>query len=407
LRHNGEVRRRFLVAVAIFALAPAAQAAAPPLPTRLASALAVPQVSPSSSGAIAIDLRTYGVVFERNADTPLVPASNEKLAVSFAALRELGPYYRFRTEVIGRGFQDGPQWVGDVVLKGYGDPALSSRGLADLAAQLRAAGIQRVTGRVLGDESWFDSRRTVAGWKPGYYLFESPPLSALVVDGDWHHGRLAREPALAAATRFAEVLHAQGVATGGAGTGRATTADLTLATVYSDPLPAVLATMDRESDNFYAEQILKALGAEAGTAGTSAAGAAVVMQSLRDAGIPVAGVRVVDGSGLSRSDRITARALAAILVAAWVDPDVHDPLWGALAIAGVNGTLDRRLTTAPARGAVRAKTGTTAVASALSGYVADRYVFAVVQNGRPVATYWARTAQDRFAQALARAAAAP
>ena len=195
MRFNDGVRHRLIViVVAVFGVAPVAHAAAPPLPTRLASALAVPQVAPASSGAIAIDLRTYGVVFARNADTPLVPASNEKLTVTFAALRELGPYYRFRTEVIGRGYQDGPTWVGDLVLKGYGDPTLSSWGLASLAAQLREAGIRRVDGRVLGDESWFDARRTVAGWKPGYYLFESPPLSALVVDGDWYHGRLAREP---------------------------------------------------------------------------------------------------------------------------------------------------------------------------------------------------------------------
>lgn len=398
-------RRLIAVAVAVFAAVPAAQAAAPTLPARLATALAVPQVAPASSGAIAVDLRTFGIVFERNADTALVPASNEKLTVTFAALRELGPYYRFRTEVIGRGYQDGPVWVGDLVLKGYGDPTLSSQGLTRLAAQLREAGIRRVTGRVLGDESWFDARRTVAGWRPGYYIFESAPLSALVVDGDWYRGRMAREPALAAATRFAEVLHARGLQTGTASTGRASADDFALATVYSDPLPAVLATMDRESDNFIAELMLKTLGAEAGDAGTSAAGAAVVTRALREAEIPLRGVRIVDGSGLSRSDRITPRALAAILVASWVDPDLRDPVWSALAVAGVNGTLDRRLTTAPARGAVRAKTGTTAVASALSGYVRDRYVFAVVQNGRPVATYWARAAQDRFAQALARAAA--
>ena len=398
-------RRLIAVAVAVFAAVPAAQAAAPTLPARLATALAVPQVAPASSGAIAVDLRTFGIVFERNADTALVPASNEKLTVTFAALRELGPYYRFRTEVIGRGYQDGPVWVGDLVLKGYGDPTLSSQGLTRLASQLREAGIRRVTGRVLGDESWFDARRTVAGWRPGYYIFESAPLSALVVDGDWYRGRMAREPALAAATRFAEVLHARGLQTGTASTGRASADDFALATVYSDPLPAVLATMDRESDNFIAELMLKTLGAEAGDAGTSAAGAAVVTRALREAEIPLRGVRIVDGSGLSRSDRITPRALAAILVASWVDPDLRDPVWSALAVAGVNGTLDRRLTTAPARGAVRAKTGTTAVASALSGYVRDRYVFAVVQNGRPVATYWARAAQDRFAQALARAAA--
>jgi D-alanyl-D-alanine carboxypeptidase/D-alanyl-D-alanine-endopeptidase (penicillin-binding protein 4) len=165
--------------------------------------------------------------------------------------------------------------------------------------------------------------------------------------------------------------------------------------------------MDRESDNFVSEIVLKALGAEAGTAGTSAAGAAVVTRVLGEAGVPLRGVKIVDGSGLSRSDRVTARALAAMLVLAWTDPDLHDAVWDALPTAGVNGTLDHRLRTGPARGAVRAKTGTTSVACALSGYVRDRYVFAVVQNGRPVSTFWARAAQDRFVQALAADALLP
>jgi PBP4 family serine-type D-alanyl-D-alanine carboxypeptidase len=165
--------------------------------------------------------------------------------------------------------------------------------------------------------------------------------------------------------------------------------------------------MDVESDNYTAELVLKTLGAELGGAGTSAAGATVVMRSLREAGVPLGGVRVVDGSGLSRADRLTARALAAMLVSAFTDPDLREPLWEALPIAGVNGTLEDRLRRRPARGAVRAKTGTTSVASALSGYVRDRYAFAVLQNGHPVSTYWARTAQDRFAQALAAEAILP
>jgi D-alanyl-D-alanine carboxypeptidase/D-alanyl-D-alanine-endopeptidase (penicillin-binding protein 4) len=119
------------------------------------------------------------------------------------------------------------------------------------------------------------------------------------------------------------------------------------------------------------------------------------------------GVRIVDGSGLSRSDRITPRALAALLVGAWTDADLHDVLWDALPVAGVNGTLEDRMRRFPARGVVRAKTGTTNVASALSGYVRDRYAFAIVQNGHPISTWWARIAQDRFAQALAADAIAP
>jgi serine-type D-Ala-D-Ala carboxypeptidase/endopeptidase (penicillin-binding protein 4) len=397
------MRPRLTIAVLVLLLAPVAQAAAPTLPARLAKALAVPNVAPSASGAIAVDLRTFAVLFEQHADTPLMPASNEKLPTTFAALRELGPYYRFRTEVLGSGYRDGPTWVGNLILKGYGDPTLSSRRLAELAAEVKAQGIQRVTGRVLGDESWFDSRRVVAGWKSSFYISESAPLSALTVDR-----RSASNPALAAAAQLRALLRARGIAVAGtAAAGRAPPDAFALATTYSVPLAEIVRWMDRESDNFVAEQILKTLGAEVGAAGTSAGGAAVVMRVLREAGIPVSGVRIVDGSGLSRSDRVTTRALAAILVAAWTDPDLHDTLWGALPVAGVNGTLDHRFRTGAARGTVRAKTGTTGLASALSGYVRDRYVFAVVQNGSPISTTWARTAQDRFAQALAADAAVP
>jgi D-alanyl-D-alanine carboxypeptidase/D-alanyl-D-alanine-endopeptidase (penicillin-binding protein 4) len=402
------VHRRLLVAIAVcFLGAPVAQAAAPPLRVRLSRALAVPHVAPARSAAIAIDLTTFSTVYARNADASLLPASNEKLPVTFAALRELGPYYRFRTEVLGVGSQDGPVWRGDLVLKGHGDPTLSSLQLQRLAAQLKEQGIRRVTGRVIGDESWFDSRRMVAGWLRGYYIWESPPLSALAVDRDRYHGKIGTIPPLSTAIRFHELLRRRGIVAGKPATGRAPAGAFTLATVYSDPLGEVLAAMDRESDNYAAELLLKTLGAEIEGVGTSAAGAAVVIQSLRDAGVPTEGVRIVDGSGLSHGDRLSARTLGSLLVAAWTDPNLRDWLWAALPVAGVSGTLEDRLRARPARGVVRAKTGTTAVASALSGYVGNRYVFAVLHNGYPVSTFWARTAQDRFAQALARAAAAP
>jgi D-alanyl-D-alanine carboxypeptidase/D-alanyl-D-alanine-endopeptidase (penicillin-binding protein 4) len=159
--------------------------------------------------------------------------------------------------------------------------------------------------------------------------------------------------------------------------------------------------MDRESDNFTAELVLKTLGAEIAGKGTTGAGARVVIDALREAGIPLAGVRIADGSGLSRFDRLTPRALAGTLLAAWADPELRPVIWDSLPVAGRDGTMERRLDSRPAYGAVRAKTGTTAVASALSGFVRRRYVFVVVQNGNPVSAWWARKAQDRFAIALA------
>jgi PBP4 family serine-type D-alanyl-D-alanine carboxypeptidase len=159
--------------------------------------------------------------------------------------------------------------------------------------------------------------------------------------------------------------------------------------------------MDRESDNFAAELLLKTLGAAELQQGTTAAGAQVVTQSLLDAGVPLGGVRIVDGSGLSSLDRLTANALVSLLRVSWDDPELHPVVLHALPVAGVSGTLDHRLRRAPARGNVFAKTGTTSLASALSGFVRDRFAFAVIQNGAPVSSYWARRAQDRFALVLA------
>ena len=397
------MRRVVLAVAACLALAAPASAAAPPLATRLAQALAVPGLHPAASAAIAIDLADGRVLFERNADAPLAPASNEKLTVTFAALEELGPDYRFATQLLSTGHQVGSTWVGNVYLKGFGDPVLSSADLAELVPQLQAQGITRIAGRVLGDQSWFDSLRTAPGWKADYYVQQCAPISALMVDGDVVGGRVALDPALAATQRFRELLLRAGLAVGAAGVGTAPEEAFPLAQVDSEPLSQVLAQMDVPSDNRIAEMLIKDLGAEAAGRGTTAAGAAVVRHVLTAGRVPLRGVRIVDGSGLSLDDRLTARAIATILIDAWNDPALRQPFWSALPVAGMTGTLQDRMERRPARGAVRAKTGTTDRASALSGYVRRRYAFAVVQNGWPVATFAARLAQDRFATALAAA----
>jgi len=155
------------------------------------------------------------------------------------------------------------------------------------------------------------------------------------------------------------------------------------------------------SDNFYAEMLVKHLGAAVRGEGSTVAGCIVIRRELDARGVPLAGVRIVDGSGLSRLDRSTARALAEPPVSAWRDPALRTPFFSSLPIAGVDGTLEDRMRSGPARGRVRAKTGTTSASSALSGYAGTRYVFAVLQNGYPISWSRARLSQDRFAQALA------
>jgi D-alanyl-D-alanine carboxypeptidase/D-alanyl-D-alanine-endopeptidase (penicillin-binding protein 4) len=389
--------------VACLALAGAASArATTPLAARLARALAVPHVSPSASGAAVLDLGSGKPLYVHNGAAPFAPASNEKLAVTFAVLSALGPSFRIPTDVLGIGQQAGGVWQGDLVLQGHGDPTLSSAGLRGLARRIRAMGIRRVAGAVVGDESWFDARRTAPGWRASFYLTQSPPLSALTVDRARYGRGVSRDPALAAALGFRSALRAAGVGVAGAArTGEAGEDAVTLAEIESPTVAAIVRGMDLESDNFTAELLLKQLGAVQLGKGTSAAGAAVVRRLLDDAGVPLAGVRIVDGSGLSYSDRLTANALVSLLDAMWSDPTLRPSVLHALPVAGVSGTLEDRMRAGPARGAVVAKTGTTSIASALSGFVRDRYAFAVLQNGNPISSWWARRAQDRFATVLA------
>ena len=398
-------RRRLAPVLVLAALATPVAAAATqsPLQARLAKALRVPHVAPARSAAVAMDLATGSVLFTQNQALPLAPASNEKLPLTYAALSNLGASYRIETDVLGEGSQTGTTFDGSIVLKGGGDPTLSTAGLRLLATQVRAMGIRHLTGGIVGDESYFDARRTVAGWKPSFYIQESPPLSALVVDRARVGVYVTRTPALAAAIAFRAVLRSAGIVVdGGALVGRVDDFSIPLAQIESPTLASIVRYMDKESDNFTAELLLKQLGAVVLDRGTSAGGASVVMQTLAEGGVPTTGVRIVDGSGLSQLDRLTANAVAAILRAAWNDQAVRPAFVAALPVAGVNGTLQDRLRTPVTRGRVLAKTGTTSDASALSGYVSTRFVFTVLQNGHPLQSWWARRAQDRFVQVLAR-----
>jgi serine-type D-Ala-D-Ala carboxypeptidase/endopeptidase (penicillin-binding protein 4) len=395
-------------AIVPFFLVPAAQAGSrDALQQQLARALHAPHVSPARTGAIALDLHTGRTLFAHNARLALRPASNEKLATTYAALTALGPSFRIETDVLGDGRQTGSTWNGTLVLKGYGDPALTAGEIRSLARQVAAAGIRHVSGRILGDESWFDARRTGLGWKAQFFLHESPALSALIVDRGWTGRYETSRPALAAARLFRlDLRHAGVTVHGGAAVGIASAQAVPLADVESPALAALVRHMDVYSDNFYAEMLLKEIGAVQGSSGSASAGLAVERRLLTAVGVLLAGVRMVDGSGLSALDRWTPRGLAALLRAMWLDSDLQPYIVPALPIAGETGTLEYRMRSGPAHGRVRAKTGTTDNSSALSGFVGDRYVFSIVENGSPVRTRNAEGSQNRFAQVLARAAAA-
>ncbi|MGH3137581.1 MAG: D-alanyl-D-alanine carboxypeptidase/D-alanyl-D-alanine endopeptidase [Gaiellaceae bacterium] len=376
------------------------QAASPELANALRLALVAPDIDPRGTAALAVDLETGEVVFSKHLSRALLPASAQKLAVSFAALRMLGPNFRFHTVVMATGTRRSRTWAGNLVLVGYGDPTLAVADLDRLARQIARLGIRHLEGRVLGDESHFDARRDAPGWKPSYLGIESRPLSALsVVDLPV---RSPNGSAAVAAHALTAALRRRGVTVSGPpGAGRASTTAKPLARDASEPLRTLVRKLNRDSDNFAAELVLKELGSTIAPRGSTAAGAFVVREELAAAEIPLRGVRIADGSGLSGLDRLTVDALVAILRSGASDPAMRHAFVTSLAVAGISGTMKERLVRRPMRSRVIAKTGTTNAASALAGFVRRRYVFAILQNGSPVPYWSARAVQDRFVTILA------
>ncbi len=344
-------------------------------------------------------------LYDLHAEEPVIPASTLKLATATAALARMGPDATFVTEVRAGGDPAGGV-VGDLWLVGGGDPLLATQDFAAtagpgatprlatpleaLADAVVATGLRRIQGRVLGDESRYDTQRYLPTWSPSYASTpEIGPQSALAVNEGITpppDPRPSPAPAANSAAIFARLLGERGVAVeGGSGQGPAPPGTGLVASLASPPLAQVLGVMLANSSNLTAELVTKELGVRFGAGGTTAAGTEVVREALADLGIPTEAMTLRDGSGLDRGDRLTCGQLQAILAQAGSD----GLLTGLLAVAGRDGTLTHRLAGTPAAGRVRAKTGSLDGVAGLAGYAtgADGLArrFSLVGNGVPSA----------------------
>jgi serine-type D-Ala-D-Ala carboxypeptidase/endopeptidase (penicillin-binding protein 4) len=385
---------------------------------RISTALARHGMAGPGTSVAVFDLTTKHYLYQLRPDVLRRPASNEKLVTSSTALASWTSTHRFSTEVYLDTSPDAAGVVqGNLYLRGLGDPTLSTASFAarhwsmetgdvqDLVRDLRALGVTRVTGSVMADEGYFDSLRRVANWRPSVFS-SCGPLSALTLNESCAStGGYVDDPALQAARTLTTRLRAAGIRVVHAPGRAVAPITATLAcTERSATLGRVLAAMNKPSDNFLAEELLKGLGAGFGGGGTTAAGARVAAAFLQGIGVDDA-VRLRDGSGLSYQDRLTAHAILKVFGEMARRPDF--PVFRrSLAIAGVDGTLTDRMRGTAAAGNVRAKTGTLNVASSLSGYVTaangHQLTFSMLMNGDPVDAAGAHAAQDAVAVLLAR-----
>jgi serine-type D-Ala-D-Ala carboxypeptidase/endopeptidase (penicillin-binding protein 4) len=231
-----------------------------------------------------------------------------------------------------------------------------------------------VTGWVIGDAALFDELRggPATGYAPDVPDFGGQ-LSALSFD----HGSTFKKlnPGAFAARQLVLTMNGAGIgarplnrtlpAPGGA---------QTLATVTSPPLSVMLKLMDVPSDDFFAEMLTKQLGVRFGTGGSIAAGAHVISTVIDALGVHP---RIVDGSGLSRSDRSSPGEVVDLLKAIWQTPTGRI-LSASLPTVGVNGTVQNIGAHTAAQGQCIAKTGTLNYVTNLAGYcnTQDHHVLA-------------------------------
>lgn len=401
-----------------------------------------------------VEIPSGETLYDKNGSSSLLPASVMKLVTTATALHYLGVNYKFKTDVHHTGSRDGGVVKGDLVIKGGGDPKLTSEAVWLIAEEVRRQGITEVTGDLVLDVSFFDdydnppSRNgkrtqrpydallgalsvnfnTVAvhvypGAKTGDPVIAeavpSSPYFKMINDGVTRYGdhpvaafrvngqenvaiRITGsmrpdepggaininidDPLRFAGETFKAYLKRSGVnIAGGIKKGQVPPGARLIYTHQSEPLSMILRDLNRFSNNFVAEQIVKTVAAEAmGAPGTHENGLSLAMKFLAESGVDTTGVVLADGSGLSKENRLTAKVLSGLLVAMSRRFDIGPDFIASLGIMGVDGTVRKRLKTSPAKSLARAKTGTINHVTALAGYVAGQdgklYGFTILQN---------------------------
>jgi len=346
----------------------------------------------SQLGLHIVNLTTGEVVYARGAQQRLRPASSEKVVTAIAALDQLGPNYQFSTRLLATAPVSGTTLQGDLYVKGAMDPLLSVADVRALAAQLKALGIRTVTGHLVADASLKDNDEYGWGW---CWDDDNPKLTPLLIGG-----KPGLSAALLTALKNVGVTVQKGIIVG---TAPAAARELT---AFRRPLTAVLQPMLKESDNLCAEAVFYQLRPAPEQSGRVVAKkhasrnriAPVINDLITRAYNPQAlstqtgdivggSTMVADGSGLSLYNYQSPETFTRLLTYALGQRDsIFAPLLEALPIAGMDGTLKKRMIDTPAAANVRAKTGSVSAVSTLVGYTTQRstghlFAFAIMNQG--------------------------
>lgn len=413
------------------------------------------------AGIYVESLNNHSLNFVLNSQTPFIPASNQKILTTATALINLTPDYRFKTKVLTDGYIKNGVLIGNLYLKGGADPSFTEEDIKSIAKKIKEIGISRIEGSVVGDNSFFSEEGRGYGWpeKDLDYCFTAP-FSGLSIDENCLKIKVVatknkifinlkpenvyyqivnnlkiskkssnhkviidsnkifiigsikpnqdleisvpiQNPAIFTTSVFYKNLQNVGIfIKGGYYLGYAPSDSKIMLTHYSEPLRDLIKKANKDSDNFYAEQIFRTLGKEIMRKGDTENSALVILKTLKKIGVSTNNIRIYDGSGLSKYNLITPESLVKILSYMYNTPYFFD-FYQSLAVAGVDGTLKHRFK--DIKGKILAKTGYIKGVKNLSGYVisdnGEVYVFSILVNELK-STEIANQLQEKICSAL-------
>lgn len=368
-------------------------------------------------------------IYSRNSKASMIPASNNKLFTTSVALKLMGGSYKLATKILTNAppMKDGIIH-GNVYIKGFGNSLFTEKDLDSLVNVIKNLGVKKITGKIIGDDSYFDEIYTRDDWISHERAnVKLPPVSAIVVNRNryithrrvWvrRHGRRVlrrytyhisiKNPPLHAARLLREKLIKAGIKVEKKAVKGKAPANCKEVAESAITLRHLIKEINKHSDNFLAECLFKTLGAVAtGKQGNSFYSTQTIIKFMKDNGIYSEGTSVVDGSGISRYDHITVSAIVGLLQKMYFDLHHFKDFFQSLSIAGEDGTLRHRLDGTLAQNNFHGKTGTLNGVSSLSGYLTlpsgdELIVSMIFEFDKHGADYY-RNIQDDIVKALAK-----
>ena len=359
---------------------------------RLDSLLRDPLFETTQVGLMVFDLDGDSVLYQYQARQLLRPASTMKLVTAITALDRLGVNYEYQTRFYYTGSIADSVLTGNLYCVGGFDPSLTADDVAVMAESIRQAGIRSIRGSIVADKQMKELLDYGEGW---CWDDDNPMLIPLTIGRkDIFLPTMLRELERQGVDVRDAKLVDNGTMPGGA----------RHLSTYRHSIDTILNHMLKESDNFYAESMFYQTAASAGRRPAKATDVrTLTKQLIKRLGLGGNPYKIADGSGLSLYNYVSAELLVRLLRYAYSKPDIFDHLLPALPIAGVDGTLKKRMTDGAARSNVMAKTGTLTGISSLAGYLTTasgrQLCFAIINQG-VMRNKDGRDFQDRVCNAL-------